>query len=332
MARLRLFAGLKDLAGTGLLDVDGDSVAEVVEAAEKRLGVDLRSRLDRVRIWVNGEEAGLDRPVGEGDEVALLPPVSGGSTRELPMSPEVMVPILVLVSLAAANLVDGVAWWAAAVVGVAGLWAWDVVSALEERGHDIPLVPALIAVLGSMVSVHLLGPAGFYWGPALAVVAVLGWGVASDSSRMLTILAPALVVALVAATMVGSLLLAHGVSSPPARATAAFLLGVGAAVVLGLAVERLPTVPFVDPFSVSASAAVAGVLIGAAVWELDLVGFLIVGLAMAVSLVAGRGLGSMLRTRRVQLIDLPPGMVSALDGVVLAGCVLYPMLRLVAVG
>lgn len=29
-------------------------------------------------VWLNGEPAGHDQPVGETDEVAILPPVSGG--------------------------------------------------------------------------------------------------------------------------------------------------------------------------------------------------------------------------------------------------------------
>ena len=34
--------------------------------------------LDGSRLWVNGEEADPDTPVGDDDEVAVIPPVSGG--------------------------------------------------------------------------------------------------------------------------------------------------------------------------------------------------------------------------------------------------------------
>ncbi|MFP5489064.1 MAG: MoaD/ThiS family protein [Acidimicrobiia bacterium] len=34
--------------------------------------------LGTCRIWVNGEPAGPDDPVGTADELAVLPPVSGG--------------------------------------------------------------------------------------------------------------------------------------------------------------------------------------------------------------------------------------------------------------
>lgn len=333
MPTLRLFAGLKELAGIGALRVEGETVEEVVRAAEVRFGPTFREHVRRARIWVNGEEADLGRRVGPDDEIAILPPVSGGAgvAGGVTPGPEVGVPLLVLASLALANLVSSEAWWAAAVVGLGALWVGDVASTASNRGRDLPVVPAFVGILATVVASHLLGPAGFFWGPAAAVIATLGWGVASDSSRMLQILAPAMLVALLASTMVGSLFLAYRLTVPQSRATAVFLLAVGMAVVAAMLVERFPSIPVADPFSVSASAAVAGALIGAAIWQLDLVAFLIVGLAVAVALVAGRGLGSMLRTRRVHLIDLPPGLVPALDGVVLAGCVYYPMLLLVLV-
>jgi molybdopterin converting factor small subunit len=39
--------------------------------------------LDASRVWVNGEEpsAGGATPLQDGDEVAVLPPVSGGALR-----------------------------------------------------------------------------------------------------------------------------------------------------------------------------------------------------------------------------------------------------------
>jgi molybdopterin converting factor small subunit len=34
--------------------------------------------LETCRVWVNGDEATPDQTVGDSDEVAVLPPVSGG--------------------------------------------------------------------------------------------------------------------------------------------------------------------------------------------------------------------------------------------------------------
>jgi sulfur-carrier protein len=56
----------------------GDNVAAIVTAAKERFGEPFSSLVDRSRLWVNGDEAGLNTPVGDDDEVAVIPPVSGG--------------------------------------------------------------------------------------------------------------------------------------------------------------------------------------------------------------------------------------------------------------
>lgn len=78
MAILRLFAGVGDIAGARRLSVEASSVREAVELAEKKFGEEFAEQVQTCRIWLNGEPADLDAPVGEADEVALLPPVSGG--------------------------------------------------------------------------------------------------------------------------------------------------------------------------------------------------------------------------------------------------------------
>jgi molybdopterin converting factor small subunit len=44
-----------------------------------RFGPDFEAVLASCRIWVNGEAADPSTAVGPGDEVAILPPVSGGA-------------------------------------------------------------------------------------------------------------------------------------------------------------------------------------------------------------------------------------------------------------
>ena len=78
MAIVRLFAGARDAAGTGRDEVPGATVSEVVDAARARYGTGFDAVLATSKIWVNGEPAGSDDPVGPTDEVAVLPPVSGG--------------------------------------------------------------------------------------------------------------------------------------------------------------------------------------------------------------------------------------------------------------
>lgn len=79
MPVLRLFASAREAAGTGRDEVDGATVADVLAAARARYGEPFTSVLRTARVWVNGEPADGDVAVGERDEVAVLPPVSGGS-------------------------------------------------------------------------------------------------------------------------------------------------------------------------------------------------------------------------------------------------------------
>jgi len=75
---LRLFAAARVAAGTGRDEVDGATVADVLASARDRYGEPFAAVLRTAKVWVNGEPADGDVVVGEGDEVAVLPPVSGG--------------------------------------------------------------------------------------------------------------------------------------------------------------------------------------------------------------------------------------------------------------
>lgn len=78
MATLRLFASIREAAGTGSVTIEGATVAEVIEAAGVRFGAGFVQLVPTCRVWVNGEPAVEADPVSDTDEVALLPPVSGG--------------------------------------------------------------------------------------------------------------------------------------------------------------------------------------------------------------------------------------------------------------
>jgi hypothetical protein len=84
-----------------------------------------------------------------------------------------------------------------------------------------------------------------------------------------------------------------------------------------------------DPFSVTALGAVVAAVVAAWIWDLPIVSYLLVGLGIAVALLAGRGLSSMIRTGRVSLTERPPGTLVCLDGVALAAAIYYPLLLLV---
>jgi molybdopterin synthase sulfur carrier subunit len=78
VATLRLFAGAREAAGTSRVVVDGSTVGEVLAEARRRFGEGFTAVLARSRVWRNGEPAAEGEAVGPDDEVAVLPPVSGG--------------------------------------------------------------------------------------------------------------------------------------------------------------------------------------------------------------------------------------------------------------
>ena len=78
MAVLRLFAAAREAAGTAREVVAGATVAEVLAAARALHGEAFAAVVAASRVWVNGEPADDSTPVGGDDEVAILPPVSGG--------------------------------------------------------------------------------------------------------------------------------------------------------------------------------------------------------------------------------------------------------------
>ena len=79
MAHVRLFASAREAAGTGADEIDGATVDDVLAAAVERYGDHFASVLGTCRIWVNGDGVAGDTPVGPDDELAVIPPVSGGA-------------------------------------------------------------------------------------------------------------------------------------------------------------------------------------------------------------------------------------------------------------
>jgi molybdopterin synthase catalytic subunit len=71
--RVRLFAGLRERAGWSAREVDAKTVGEVWRALE------LGDEPDGLLYAVNKQYAARDHVLVDGDEVALIPPVSGGA-------------------------------------------------------------------------------------------------------------------------------------------------------------------------------------------------------------------------------------------------------------
>lgn len=87
--KIKLFAGLRQVAGRSQAEAAGATLREALEdlcAGDEELRAvifDGHALHPHVRVLVNGRDSelaqGLDTPLTEDDQVALFPPIAGGS-------------------------------------------------------------------------------------------------------------------------------------------------------------------------------------------------------------------------------------------------------------
>jgi sulfur-carrier protein len=77
---VRLFAALREMAGSARVEAEGHTVSDVLEALSERFGERFASIAGAGSVVLDGERADPSTPLAEGQEVALLPPVSGGES------------------------------------------------------------------------------------------------------------------------------------------------------------------------------------------------------------------------------------------------------------
>ena len=330
MAKLRLFANLREIAGTARVDIPADTVGDVISAANEKFGPDFERGVETSRVWVNGEEAHAADGVVDSDEVVLLPPVSGGGQPATIAPADLLgfLPIVIVIVAVLANT-QSQEIWAAALVAIVAVWSLDVARSFTERGRIFAPLAVITTAAAGALAAHILGGAGYGLTVALAVAVVLGWAVAFADYRNVDVYAPTLLAGLLAGLATASMVLSRSAFSPDERAVDVFIAAVIVGVGLGALVARMPAIPFLDPISTTAIGAVLASVGAAALWNLDAVGYLLVGLGVAVALVAGNGLSSMFRTGTVTLTQRPPGVLASLDGIVLAAAIYYPLIRVI---
>jgi molybdopterin converting factor small subunit len=332
MAHLRLFANLRELAGSSAVEVPGDTVGAVLDQAADRFGRQFQQGLSHARVWLNGEPADPGDPVGPLDEVALIPPVSGGAAATMTVA-GIQVTVAT-VALLIANAFAEPAWFVAVLVGVGALWAWDI------TGEDEPWrpyrAPVLLAVLAGGLATYgfevaELVPAGSGIGlgvaAGLAVMITLISGVFSARHRSLITLVSTATVALAVSLAIGSLVLVRIQTVLGQDLIWVFLLmviiGKGTAGLLARA-----RTPSLDPLTGAVLVTVLAAVAASFIWDLSFVGMFLVGIFVAVGLVAGISMGSLIRVGEVYLTDAVEGSFVALDGPVLAALMYAPFVTL----
>ena len=329
MARVRLFANLREFAGTSQIDIEGDTVGGVVSALAAQYGRDFERRLETARIWKNGNEAAVGDPVTDADELAIIPPVSGGAAPGMTGGgvESLLLGIVTLVLLVANAI--GTAYLVAVWVGIVALWVIDVAVASSDDDFEVDYQPLLASILVSVATSYTFGLAGLGVGVAISMVMVMGWAVVRPAARDLTTVAASAVCALIASLSVASILLARVAATGDGdRKIAGVLIVAVLGAMTGRVVER-SRARMADPYTLASIVMVLAALAVAYLSDYPLLGWFFIGLVMAGAMIAGRGIGSAFRTGRIQLAVLPDGRLTALDGPMLAVAVTVPVMRLI---
>ncbi len=318
MATVRLFANLREAAGAGRVDLPGDTVGDVLDAAIARFGNDFAAGLGVANVWVNGDAADRSTTVAAGDEIALIPPVSGGA-RAYPAPHDATPGLLGMILLATfliANIINLQAL-AFAAVGGALAWLWDLGDTMRERSLDVPVIPTLIATAAAGNATYRWGVAGLAGALGLGLILVLAWPLFEARYRNLEAVGAAGLMALTASVGAGAMVLIRVES---AATVTAFLVIMLFGAIAAWAVRRfLPDLAGVDPNLAAAIGVLVGALVASTTAETLTPAVTLVAGAVAVAgWFGGKVVGSMLRSGDVAHTTREPGLLTAIDGIVLA--------------
>lgn len=330
MPRLRLFAGLREAAHTSELMIEGETVGEVLETASSRFGSQFAAGLATAKVWRNGEEVDARDPVGPDDEIAVLPPVSGGSVawgKELGSGG--LGTLIVVVALVLGNLSGDLNLWTPVLAAMVGLWTIDIAAAAAERGYRTAVGALLAAEVVAMGLIHLLGPAALLPALAMGVVFSLGAAVFVPRRRHLVSIGISAGIGTLACGALASLMLARSAYEPGGRTVGLFLAVAVGAIVLAELAQRITANRVLNRQNAVVIGVVLLSVVAAMVWGFSVTAFLLIGFGMAAAYLAGEGFGALLRSGRPWSSPVP-GILSNLDGPLCAGMAFFALLTLLA--
>ncbi len=317
MAKLRLFANLRESAGTESVEIDADTVDGVIGQAKERFGARFSAGVEAARVWVNGEQADGSTAVKADDEIALIPPVSGGAaTMSQIAMPPWFLSVALLISLLAVAWADP-KWFVFIAVGATLAWIWDVSETAAATLDAFVVYPALIGAAAGASASYAWGLEGFAGGMALGFMVAVAWPVFDRHHREFRTTAATALVTLLATAASSGLVLLRLIGS---HAVVGFVLVTTFALVGAyLAGSYGATLQSVDANVGALLGALAGGLVaGLAIAELDVAAGLLGGVAAAAGVIGGRAFGSMLRTGSIVHTENAPGHLTLYDGAVLA--------------
>jgi len=333
MPTLRLFARFREIAGTDEVAVDEGTVGEILDRASDTYGPAFANGLKSAGVWVNGDPVDRDVAVGANDEMAIIPPVSGGTyaapspQRAATADPaESILSVIVLAALLVSAWVP-LEWFVVITVGAALAWLWDLADTDATRAGSINLYATLFAPPLAAAATYAWGYEGFAGGFAAAIAIAIFWPIFESRWRGVESIAMTASVSMIAAAGAGALVMLRMMSTPIALS---YLLIVALAIIAAL-VTSIYGGQTIDPnVGTLVGALIAGLLAGLLTDDIDLAAGLVAAVAVAAGLIAGRVLGSMIRTGTIVHTVRLPGQLSPLDGLWLAAPLFW--LALIALG
>ena len=317
MATLRLFANLRESAGTDRVSIEASTVGDILAQANEKFGEKFSAGAQAAGVWVNGEPAAATTAIVESDEVALIPPVSGGAltATNLDFGPNLL-SVALFAALIAVAWADP-AWFAFIATGAILAWVWDLSESSKRLADTFVVFPPMIGATLGAIGAYAWGFEGFAGALALAVIVAVSWPVFDSSHREFRTTSATTLVTVVATAGTAGLVLIRLTGT---YAVVAFVLvTVFALVGAWIAGAYGASIQSVDA-NVGAllGALLAGLLAGLFISEMDIAAGLLGGVAAAAGVIAGRTLGSMLRTGSISHTEDSPGLLAMFDGAVLA--------------
>ena len=332
MATLRLFANLRETAGTTSVAIDGATVGDVLDEAVSSYGARFAEGLLTAKLWVNGEPATRTTAVESGDEIAVIPPVSGGAVATGSRADAIAAALVLalVATLVVGNLVEAASneAFTVAAVGVSVAWLWDIRDAYRARGGFVRIVPAMLAVAATANGAYRWGTSGLAGGLAVGIGILLIWAVLDRGQRSLDAVSLSLLSGVTAALGAGALVIVR-LRSPAEAGT--FLAIAGAASGAAWFAQRSATATGgVDPNLAGLLAGIAAAAISGYVAEtVDIVNALIAGALAGGGFIAGRTIGASIRLGNVMHTVRGPGLLTAFDGPLVASAIFWIALLLV---
>ncbi len=244
--------------------------------------------------------------------MSIIPPASGRVTVvRSPVGMEVALMAGLISALFVANAVS-LEWLTVTVVLAGGVWAYDLAGAASQRWLRVGAVPLLLSIFASVVSSYRFGVPGVAAATVGAGILSLLGGIFNPDLRPLKSIAAGALVCICSAFGVGSMILLRLRSKED---LASFLLVAAVSVALSWLASS-GSLGSMGPLGVGLVGAVGAGVVAGAVWSEDLWPTVVAAAAAAVALVAGRYLGSLIRSGGYPHEEEEPGSLHHLDGIV----------------